>query len=92
MLKHLYFFKKFPPFCQQVLTGYINANKCNYSDFINIPLWGNELILKSKSKPLYFKNWIYSGILTVKDIKAESHEIDEKYLYNKLTEKAKFPW
>ena len=87
MLKHLSFFPIFPPFYKQVLTGYISANKFNHSDVTNIPLWGNELILNSKSKPLYFKNWINSGILSVKDIKVENHKINETYLYNKLMKK-----
>ena len=87
MLKHLSFFPIFPPFYKQVLTGYISANKFNHSDVTNIPLWGNELILNNNSKPLYFKNWINSGILSVKDIKVENHKINETSLYTKLMKK-----
>ena len=48
--------------------------KINHSVLTNIPLWGNELILNDKSKPLYLKNWINSGILSVKDIQVENQK------------------
>ena len=87
MLKHLYLLQTFPQFYRQVLTDYISANKANYSNVTDIPLWGNDLILNNTSKPLYFKNWINSGILSIKDIKIQNHKINEIYLYNKLTTK-----
>ena len=87
MLKQLSLLQTFSQFYRQVLTGYISANKTNYSNVTDIPLWGNELILNNTSKPLYFKNWINSGILNIKDIKIQNHKINEIYLYNKLTTK-----
>ena len=65
--------KKIPMFYQQI---FISLNECktikpinNLSnfEFLTQPLWGNEYF-KFKNKHLYYRNWIESNIIFIKDL------------------------
>ena len=65
--------KKIPMFCQQIFIS-LNEwktikpiNNLSNFEFLTQPLWGNEYF-KFKNKHLYFRNWIKSNIILIKDL------------------------
>ena len=86
-------FLKVPPFYQQIIISYNLCktirpiNKLNTVEILSQPLWGNEYF-KSKGKCLYYKNWLESGFLHVKDlVEHDGSFISEHNILQKLTVK-----
>ena len=82
-----------PPFYQEMITSYNKAKLQSQSNFVeNIldqPLWGNTFITH-KHKTIWFKNWISSGILTLRDLKIQNEKLDQNHIYNTLKRKTNF--
>ena len=83
-------FLKAPPFYQQIIISYNLCktirpiNKLNTVEILSQPLWGNEYF-KSKGKCLYYKNWLESGFLYVKDlVEHDGSFISEHNILQKL--------
>ena len=86
-------FLKVPPFYQQIIISdnlcktIRPINKLNTVEILSQPLWGNEYF-KSKGKCLYYKNWLESGFLHVKDlVEHDGSFISEHNILQKLTVK-----
>ena len=59
-------------------------------EILNTYKWGNKWITyetASKKHVIYYKSWLESGIIYVKDIKVTQGSIDERYNSNKLRTK-----
>ena len=57
---------------------------CNMYDFLNQPLWGNDMFMvhrKKMIKAMYLSNWIKSGIIYIKDLIFEGSNLDEHFLF-----------
>ena len=88
--------KTIPEFYFQVLINY-NKSKPNIHDSVRDNLgdqiiWGSNAFLETptngkKPTTLYFKNWISSGIIYVKNLYFLNGKIDENYIYNKIQNK-----
>ena len=88
--------KNIPEFYTQVLINY-NKSKLNTLDSIvdNLGdqiIWGNKFFLETKSNgkkicTLYFKHWISSGIIYIKNLLFVNGKIDENFIYNKIQNK-----
>ena len=79
-----------PQFYQDIWLSFYECksispmNELNNFNFLTCTIWGNSR-LKFKNKCLFFKNWIESGIIFIKDLYDENgHCIDEKTLLDKL--------
>ena len=78
-----------PPFYREVLLCFNKAKKkvVQIEDEI---IWGNKAIITSNNKkgsqkrPTYFKNWIDSGIIFVKNILFNNIQIDEQFIHEKV--------
>jgi hypothetical protein len=85
---------KVPSFYEQVICSYnkakIRKEPSNYEDFQNEILWGNKYLKIDKDKIIYFKNWIESNILRVRDLVFKNGSIDVAALLNKLSAKQNF--
>jgi hypothetical protein len=89
--------KLLPVFYQEVIISFnkskpptdLNDKLC----ILDESLWGNYLIInyhkQSKShKTLYFKHWIDAGLVKVGNLKFDNGVIDEKFIYEKVKNKA----
>ncbi len=85
-----------PDFYREVFVAY-NKSKLpplihNADTLLNQVIWGNRQLTIRKgrqtSSMLYFRNWIDSNIIWVKDLKIANGKIDQQYIYSKLTRKA----
>ncbi len=83
---------KIPDFWGEVFV-YLNECKStkkvelmNDYDFFSEPIWFNSRYTH-KNNPLFFKNWIKSGILYVKDLFLNGRLISEKEILDKLINK-----
>ncbi len=83
---------KIPDFWGEV---FVYLNECRSAkkldvmsdyDFFSEPIWFNSRYTH-KNKPLFFKNWLKSGILYVRDIFLNNRLISENELLAKLTRK-----
>ena len=88
--------KKVPEFYMQVLINY-NKSKPDVTDSVRSNpgdqiIWGNKAFLETtqngkKTSTLYFKYWIQSGLIYVKNLKFINGQLDENYIYNKVQNK-----
>ena len=85
--------KKLPSFYQQLFLSFNMCkfikpiNKMSNFEMLSQPIWGNELF-KSKEKCLFFKNWIESGFLLVKDLfESNGTFVSEEHILNDLNDK-----
>jgi hypothetical protein len=78
-------------FYKQIISSFIECNNVNYKsiskdNFINQYIWGNHTFDFNK-KPLYFINWIRSGIIKISDLKFSNGSLDINYLCYKIDAK-----
>ena len=83
-----------PSFYKNIIISFCKVNQTekpvSRDEILNTYIWGNKWIsyeTASKKHVIYFKSWIESGIIYVKDIKVTQGSIDERYIYNKLRTK-----
>ena len=86
---HLSFLPEFYP---DIFMNFSKSKQCTKlhksSDVLSEIIWGNELF-QFKNKCLYFKNWIESGLLYVKDLFSKDGTfIDEKDVLIRLKHKS----
>ena len=86
-LRHLPNANTIPLFYKNILETWILSKKRlkdEINDFQNEILWGNSKIIY-KGKSLFFKAWIESGIMRVKDLcNTETGRLDDRFIYGKL--------
>ena len=82
--------KYLPQFYQDIFIYYNNCkiikpvDEIKLHDFMTQTIWGNEYF-KQKHKTLYFKNWIKSGFILVKDLFQDNgHWLEEIEVLNSL--------
>ena len=80
-----------PSFYKNIIISFCKVNQTekpvSRDEILNTYIWGNKWIsyeTASKKHVIYYKSWIESGIIYVKDIKVTQESIDERYIYNKL--------
>ena len=84
---------KIPIFYQQIFLSYNMCktikpiNQMNNFEIFSESIWGNELF-KTKEKCLFFKNWIDSGFLLVKDLFEYDGTFISTEVLNKLKNKS----
>jgi hypothetical protein len=92
-------FKKLPAFYQETFLAFTHSrpsmniqNIPDRDELLNQPIWGNTLFMPRGRHhcTLHFPTWIESGLLYVKDFKFVNGEVDERFIYNKLTSRANF--
>ena len=83
--------KSMPSFYQDVWQSYYRCKTIkslehmNSYDFLSSTIWGNELF-KFKNKCLFFKHWIDSNIVYVRDLFNRNGNMHAyEYVLNKLT-------
>ncbi|XP_033763758.1 uncharacterized protein LOC117344963 [Pecten maximus] len=89
-LKNLPISENISPFYYEILSTWMKLKKSNepkkYNEILAQIIWGNKYI-KLKGKTLLFKNWIDSGIITIKDLLQNNNNLDENNIYRKLIRK-----
>ena len=95
-IEQFIYLKKFPKFYQEAITSFTkskpNIKPTNNLDILNNVIWGNRFFTlkprKNQSpKCIFFKQWIDSGIIYVKDLKIRNSNLDETYLYQNVNNK-----
>ena len=90
------YINKIPEFYQQVIKSHVKINNMTsndpktINDILNSPIWQNVFITTKQgkvNKPLYFKNWIASGIIFIKDLKIKDSKVDENYCFKSVKKK-----
>ena len=84
LLKHI------PMFYIEMLSAFneckLSTANLNSDQFLSQPIWNNKMF-KFKGKSLYFKNWIKSGFLYVKDLFIDGEFKDISVFRDSLTHK-----
>ena len=85
-----------PKFYQEVIVGY-NKSKLipkpeNREDILDQVLWGNRhlkvnLPQHRTNKCIFYKSWINSGIIYIKDLKFINGKLDDYYIFQKIRNK-----
>lgn len=75
--------------CWQEIKGGKREYPQNFRNIRNQILWGNRYI-QFDNKPLFFKNWIDSGLIFVNDIIDRNGKLSETHIFHKL--KVKENW
>ena len=82
---------RLPKFYQEVICSYNKTKSiskehfCN--DILDQPLWGNQYVT-FEGKTLWFKNWIESGILTLRDVAIRNGKLDTQIISNRIINKS----
>ena len=84
-----------PPFWHEVISSYAQLNNTEHEPIeVNIysqQIWGNKFFtVKRKRKQkdiLFFRNWIKSGIIYVRDLKFNNGKLDINHMYEIIEEK-----
>ncbi len=90
--------KSLPAFYIEVIMSFAEANRyeipTKQKDILDSCLWGNNIFMihkkQGKAYPVYFRNWINSNIMFVKDLKITNGVLDANYVYQKIQNKANF--
>ena len=89
---------KLPIFYQEVIIAFnrsklINPPSC-FEEMLNHVIWGNKYLMvkyqRNKLITLYFQTWIEKNIIYVKDLLILNGQIDQKYIYDKISPNANF--
>jgi len=81
-----------PPFYAAVFQAFIKINTKQINDIgslhrlLNEPIWCNCNI-QYKNKTLYYRSWIDSNIIYIKDLHYIAGKLNEKFVYNKIANK-----
>ena len=87
--------QKLSPFYIQVLQAVTVCNTkliepTQKEDILEQSLWGNKWITNNENEILYFYNWIEVGIVNFKDLLIVNKNINENYVYNKITKRVNY--
>jgi exonuclease III len=93
-IKDLERINNIPIFYKQVICSYNKAKirespKC-YESLQNELLWGNKFLVNGDNQIIYFKSWIESNILRVKDLILENGKLNTVAMFNKISNKRNY--
>ena len=85
-----------PIFYQNMILAYNEAKTIitpdSHLQLLDEVLWGNVLFtcyngMSRQHETLFFRNWVSSGIITVRCLKFTDGHVDEQYVYNTISVK-----